>query len=82
MFCTTAELLKWTIWLTGGALITLELDHDRLGGEREVGREPVEDEEEDGEEEENEEPYRGGVTDEGLGDQNVEHPLNTPLLKW
>ena len=73
--------MKWTIWLTG-ALITEKLDHDRLGGEREVGREPVEDEEEDGEEEEDEEPYGGGVTNQGLSDKDIEHPLNTPLLKW
>ena len=73
--------MKWTIWLTG-ALITEELDHDRLGGEREVGREPVEDEEEDGEEEEDKEPDGGGVTDQSLGDQNIEHPLDTPFLNW
>ena len=42
--------------------------------------EPVEDEEEDGEEEEDKEPDGGGVADQGLGDKDEEHPLDSTFL--
>ena len=45
-------------------------------------RESVEDKEENGEEEEDKEPDGDCVADEGLGDKDVEHPLNTPFLKY
>ena len=74
--------MKWNIYLVNWCIDTEELDHDRLGGEWEAGREPVEDKEEDGEEEQNKEPDGGGVADKSLGDQNVKHPLDTSFLNW
>ena len=63
-------------------MITKKLDNYWLSGEWEVRRESIEDKEENGEEEEDKEPDGDCVADEGLGDKDVEHPLNTPFLKY